>query len=121
MSLRLAEAIRIGSKDTEQCFGVSYDEAFMMRHSRIATTKPTRPVATCALGAASHALAQQTGYYGVLDSPFPELERQVIAPCHCETIVPGGLTYGSLGHAIVHLNDHHHWTRERIADWVAQQ
>lgn len=24
----------------------------------------------------------------------------------------------TLGSVIIHLNDHHHWTRERIADWL---
>lgn len=55
--------------------------------------------------------------------------------CTLEAAIAAGYRYEKPGHVVacpacqgnnsrgiesivVHLNDHHHWTRERIADWV---
>lgn len=36
-------------------------------------------------------------------------------PCSCYSLAP---TKSTLANCIVHLNDSHEWTRERIADWL---
>lgn len=56
-------------------------------------------------------LPSMTNAYLGLNESFPILKRSVELPCEC-------MWSWSLMHAIQHMNDDHHWTRERIADWV---
>ena len=101
--VELAEAIRHGAVDRpEQAFG-SY---FVGRR------------ASCALGAAyegMYLLPREAG--GVrpvhLERLFDCLEYTLRS---CPEGCKKRLTLASM---ILHLNDDHHWTRERIAQWVA--
>lgn len=49
---------------------------------------------------------------------FPELEAlRPDPPCGCNDAELGGTV--TLYWLIIHLNDRHKWSRDRIADWVA--
>lgn len=91
--MRLSEAIRLGAMLKPQAFGI-YDDG----------------VGTCALGAAAMAMGR---FYP--DIVFSQ-EFQVLIDrkrCHeCGYVAHTG------GATVAHLNDHHRWTRERIADWI---
>ena len=91
--MKLSEAIRLGAMLHPQCFGGYYT-----------TDGEGRVHATCALEAAARA-----GYRD---------DRTVLLrPAHCPAC---GLGWTEALRAVVaHLNDHHMWTREAIADWVA--
>src|SRR5687767_10987425 len=118
----LAKAIRLGSARRPQCFGSYFDERG----------------GSCALGAA---------YDGMYDLPRQAREPGEIVPRHLERLfhcledivkrcpeaaepsLPEGLRGAAaaemscrkrlpLGAMIVHLNDDHGWTRERIAEWL---
>ena len=99
MSFRLAECIRIGSKETKQCTGMFF---------QYLEDKVTH---SCALGAAALGALGTSGEYisySVLEEVFPELERRVVI----DDLQP------KLFRAIEILNDQKKWTREQIADWV---
>lgn len=99
--MRLSDAIRLGAMLRPQAFrGLFADHG------------------SCALGAALDAIGAGIDLGGRY--PLDRFEgapaiREVEIPCRCPWYM-GGLP---LDTAIVHLNDSHHWTRERIADWVA--
>lgn len=87
--MKLSEAIRIGSTLAPQGFG---------RYKDVAGR-------TCALGAAQAASALRNEIVENGSECAP-------SPCECYgTIYP-------VESVIIHLNDHHRWTREQIADWV---
>ncbi len=44
--------------------------------------------------------------------------NSVMANCPAPSKPSGGCASGSLAVMIQHLNDHHRWTREQIADWL---
>lgn len=91
--LRLSEAIRLGSLLHPQAYGHFLGDT------------------TCAFGAALEAI----GGLKENDSlPWPDLMGQV-ATC------PVCVQRNSLINIVMHLNDHHHWLRERIADWVEER
>lgn len=99
----LAEAIRFGARQRpEQAFG----EYYQGRH------------ASCALGAAYEGLYRLPEEVGQLhpkrlDRLFDCLEGTIRScPEGCKKRL-------SLAAMIIHLNDDHHWDRERIAAWVA--
>jgi len=99
----LADAILHGAESRpEQAFG----DYFVGRQ------------ASCALGAAYEGMyklpRQVEGVRPLrLDRLFDCLEGTLrTCPEGCKKRV-------ALGSMILHLNDDHHWTRERIADWVA--
>lgn len=85
---------------------------------------------TCALGAAYNAVGilQALGETdmvakrkALIESRFPGILCSVRYSCPCEGAArrsecsePRTLTQ-----TVTHLNDHHFWTRERIASWVA--
>jgi hypothetical protein len=99
MRSRLSQAILTGSAMTEQAF----DEFFDPKGN------------TCALGAAAKAIGDSAFTYRV-SIYWPWLKddtRLHKCPAYC----PGSGLYQ--WQMIVHLNDYHHWTRERIAEWVA--
>ena len=110
--MKLSEAIRAGAKLRPQGF----EDFFTM------TAKPKNDVddsvfASCALGAA---------YEAVEGRILPTLsgrsviglfqEKMGIDLNTCEFEHP--FSYMPLFNTIVHLNDVHQWTREKIADWV---
>ena len=109
MSFRLAEAIRIGSKEVPQCAGfVFYD-----RDGKIASA--------CALGAAAIVIGALVDYksceslaaYNALRDAFPELTAHRSPPPSAPF-----LQNWTLLNQIIWLNDCTDWTREQIADWV---
>lgn len=95
MAIRLSEAMRLGAMMDKQHFG---DYFLRARSGEV--------LASCALGAASRG--------GFTYDPIRILQKQVACPV-C------GIEARTLRSIIVHLNDHHRWTREQIADWVEIQ
>lgn len=122
--MKLSEAILKGSKGTDQCFG-------QLACSGPASTEfysffGSYVRYTCALGSAFVAVAgsweeanelyQKCGNAAVervLMDRFPILNRQVLLPYPLHG--PGVM---NLKKAIIYLNDHARWKRERIAEWV---
>ncbi len=110
--MKLSEAIRLGAMMKPQAFGTWFDGE-----------------GTCATGAALDAM----GFLGNPEAfPSREIEEVLIAPylaspqfkrhsaelggnrkrpCRCNG-------KDGVGPIMVHLNNRHRWTRERIADWV---
>ena len=93
MKLKLSEAIRLGGLLHPQCFG-----------NYLKTDRQWRIVATCALEGATRA-----GYHDDVDF--------LLTPAEC----PVCLRIEAVRIIVAHLNDHHRWTREAIADWVQVQ
>jgi hypothetical protein len=104
--MRLSEAIRLGSMIRPQAFGAAFEDG-----------------KSCAIGAAADAVgllnttrnsAQEWSFFDVLartSSSLGHKQEAACPACHTsETIW--------LPSIIVHLNDHHKWTREQIADWI---
>jgi hypothetical protein len=85
------------------------------------TTRPMKSLliagdAACALGAAAVAIGRPS-YIGV-EHAFPWIDGG--DRFDCPACGPRGIDLRSSAEVIiVHLNDCHDWTRERIADWVA--
>ncbi len=99
--LSLADAIRVGCSMSPQAVGTWYDE----------TTGGTCVLSAALMGLGLFDLFRCGGEHpqDILTRYFPILKT------HATT--PEGLS-GDLGFLMVQLNDHHGWTRERIADWV---
>lgn len=91
--MKLSEAMMLGTLMTQQAFGEFIAEG-----------------RACALGAAG--LALDCKYFGALLIKVPWIGnvQQNCPECGSGFYVGG---------AVVCLNDNHHWTRERIAGWVA--
>ena len=87
----LSEAIRLGAKLGPQAFGKLHDE---------------NTQGTCAIGAAFQVLGE-----------FRSEHQWCVAkiPIRCPDC---GREKKKIYHIITHLNDHHRWSREAIADWV---
>ena len=112
-TMKLSEAIRLGAMLKPQAFG------------GVNSTK-----GTCALGAAFEAAGLPIQYGAVvgglnsrshLGSPTWHV---VVPPAWFDlgqqiTTCPECSFNNAISEVIPHLNDHHKWTRERIADWVA--
>src|SRR5690348_3552204 len=94
--MKLSEAIRLGATLRPQGFG-----------RFIADGK------SCAWGAAYEAIGSEGGPTAVDPS---EWFWFYTIPFNCPEC---GADERKTGDVIIHLNDFHHWTRERIADWVA--
>jgi hypothetical protein len=90
--MKLNEAIRLGAMLHPQGFG-----------SYATTNLNGRVLATCTIGA-----ARMAGFSSFFNW------RRAAPPIWCPECV--GLR--DLGSTIIHLNDDHCWTRERIADWL---
>jgi hypothetical protein len=106
--MKLSEAIRLGAMLRAQGFG------------RLYTPATGR---TCALGAAADAvgaLVVNVGEYG-----FDVVRAKVPIEWFWATKTNVSCPVRRCGYAnraegvVMHLNDSHGWTRERIADWVA--
>lgn len=96
--MRLSEAIRLGAMLGPQNFGTYSDGD-----------------ATCAIGA-----ARSAGGDDMMLSFF-QIEHHLDSRCpECGDIAASSWCDGKRVrvNVIPHLNDHHRWTRERIADWV---
>lgn len=91
-TLRLSEAIKLGSMLRPQAFWENFTA-----------------IGSCAIGAGLEAVGKRWDY---ATSIWPWLN----APQACPEC---GVEHERGGWVITHLNDIHHWTRERIADWVA--
>lgn len=111
--MRLSDAMRLGAALRPQAFGHLH-----RHHVREGQT-------TCAMGAAAEAIgllrfdetgaALQTTDQSIdhsLRRVWPWLLKQ---QCHCGVCPVTGMALA----VILHLNDHHRWTREAIAQWVA--
>jgi hypothetical protein len=98
----LADAIRAGARRGPQCFGAYFDD-----HG-----------GSCALGAAYDGMYLIPREHGVvipkhLERLFRCLDEVLkTCPVGCQKRLP-------LASMIVHLNDDHQWSREQIADWLA--
>lgn len=99
MTMRLSEAIYLGSKLHKQAFRAYYN-----------VNNKSEVTSTCAFGAAMVAVGElcHVGHATVL---WPWINNRVKCP-HC-----GGERAAK--NIIMELNDSHRWSRERIADWVA--
>lgn len=95
--MKLSEAIRLGAMLKPQGFGI-YSK-------RLGTA--------CALDAAS--LAVSHGDEWMASRSLDSFHNADVPLCP----VCGNYASGKLLGTIVHFNDTHRWTRERIADWVA--
>jgi hypothetical protein len=96
--LRLSEAIRLGAMMKPQrgilpTWGAKYGEGY------------------CALEAAAVAVSSTANLLSIRDL-WPWVLSKAKCPYSC------GFEFDVEG-AVGHLNDHHRWTREQIADWVA--
>ena len=100
--LKLSEAIRLGSMLHPQGFGKWWDGK-----------------GTCAIGAAARAI----GIRVELGEHFRTRRHIDVWPWAWDEIIKSCpvCSRGPVhtAHIIVHLNDQHRWTRERIAEWVA--
>lgn len=94
--MKLSEAIRLGAMLKPQSF---YDYEIAG--------------GTCAIGAALDAIGALSSFDD--DAEFFPILRREQRDVQCPACRQW-LSYAS--GVIVHLNDAHHWTRERIADWV---
>lgn len=95
--MRLSEAIRLGATMKPQVFGLYKSER-----------------GTCAMGAAADAIGADE-YYQVYFTWLSIITFINQMPCP-ECGAP--FDAARAGMMIVHLNDTHRWTRERIADFV---
>ena len=100
-NLKLSEAIQLGAMLAPQGFERYKEDG-----------------RTCALGAACEAIA---GSPLDVASRWPFCKQQTRCPACSWWFLLFVFTLGrtSVERVIVHLNDDHRWTRERIADWVA--
>jgi len=101
--MKLYEAIRLGAMiHPQQGFNqnYTYDE-------------DGNVVASCALGAATTAVGLEQMALGFQDV----LDLLTVCPSMNHPIP----MIRSIRNTIIHLNDHHHWTREAIADWLERE
>lgn len=77
---------------------------------------------SCAMGAAMDAIGR-IGRGTEATRTWPWLDAAKVQCPKCGAIYNrrwvDGQRLGGYVYVIAHLNDHHRWTRERIADWVA--
>jgi hypothetical protein len=105
--MRLSAAIRLGAKTGPQVFGMLEDA-----HD-----------GTCALGAARRVVGSDAYYkifadlFSLYDFPIPS-ECSGDSSCLCQEFRDVATKTRSFINFVAHLNDHHEWTRERIADYV---
>ena len=132
--MRLSEAMRLGAMLRPQAFGA----VFKVHEG------PDGPViASCATGAVNEGAGLRTvklsessgevlihlgpasaGGQPVVEQWSELLERVVVCPeLGCDgkdqySVMHSIPLHFDVSRAIIHLNDFHRWTRERIADWV---
>ena len=93
MTLRLSEAIRLGSMIRPQAFGILFDNT-----------------GSCAWGAAQEAIGMQGENWADLPSEWRDLWIESHSWLQCNKMFDIRM--------IAHLNDDHRWNREQIADFV---
>lgn len=93
--MKLSEAIRVGSEKRPQGFGASFKNGH-----------------TCAIGAAMDAIGHADNDYTKVLDYFPITHLYVTSPETGQSVVM--LT------ALRELNDEYRWTREQIANFVAE-
>ena len=114
--MKLYEAIRLGSMLHPQTF--DHLEEFRRVYSPnplIGVRKIV--VATCAMGAAFKALGI-TNETEVPNEWRSEEEVSVSCPTKSDEVSYCGDPDCSMSDMVMHLNDTHRWTREKIADWL---
>jgi hypothetical protein len=113
--MKLSEAIRLGALLRRQGFGNYFDVVPGAEGS-------------CAMGAALEACGYDREQVALRGRPTELLEslwpwagaHETTCPIACERWAQDyGMRTDAVRAVIAHLNDHHRWTRERIADWVA--
>ncbi len=101
----LSEAMLLGAMLSKQCFG-------RLTYSKRGPDGEVSVIRACALGSALHAAGavsrRNPARY------FQVLNHVVHGPCECPNYYYGY----TVESAVIHLNDTHKWTRERIAAWV---
>lgn len=105
--MKLSEAIRLGSMLKPQAFGSYRADG-----------------GTCAMGAAIDAIGGLVA--GKSDEVWPIVAQGPAVCPECADVIhrhhhpynPYVVVCNPTGAMIIHLNDDHRWTRERIADWV---
>lgn len=110
-SMELSEAIKAGAKRRPQVFG-----------GMVGRPLDATETGTCAVGAACEAVGalviapgRVEMHHAAAYRALPMLRQRVeTLPCGCESV----RNPGTMETAIAHLNDYHHWPRERIAAWV---
>lgn len=103
--LKLSEAIRLGAMLKPQAFGKAF---VFVKFGELGS---------CALGAAEDAI--NGPIYEASDGGAKQLEVYERYSLNKQRRdCPSCDRPGRLSDVIVHLNDDHQWTRERIADWV---
>lgn len=80
---------------------------------------------SCAVGAGLEAMGHlkeppdctrsELAAYHVAEVAYPYLENREACPAACSDY------RDTLTNVLWHLNDHHHWTREAIADWLESE
>lgn len=111
--MRLSEAIRLGSMLKPQAFGPP--GAMLQSVSK-----------TCALAAAAEAIGLEhlnvySPQWQALFKPTTDTFACPVGELVCHGWPGQPATLANLWpvvSVVAHLNDHHHWTREQIADWV---
>lgn len=108
--MKLSEAIRLGAMKRPQAFGVLFHR---------------REGSTCAWGAALDAIGtldkilvgmNEQQQQDLIRASFPDVHKWGMMMCpSCPT---SWLTYRTALDTLIHLNDRHEWSRQRIADWV---
>lgn len=126
--MKLSEAISLGATLRPQYFGATRGK---VRAGFLGLFKVD---ATCAWGAAFEAancrfemIQDDNSLSTRVLHPAGSLVNTVMVPaswgpvirhsCACPDC---GAGYGTVSHLITHLNDHHRWTRERIAGFVGE-
>lgn len=96
--MRLSEAIRLGAMLKPQAYG------------------PFSSIGSCALRAACDAVGIHDRLEGLFNYSELAVHFPLLRTLHQSCPVCG--RRDDLMFVSYHLNDAHHWTRERIADWV---
>lgn len=97
--MKLSDAIRLGAMLRPQDYG------------------ELTGIGSCVLQAAAEAIGSYPTY-GVALERWDWITTEVGAPLCCPSGC-GTISQSPQWMMASHLNDYHHWTRERIADWVA--
>lgn len=107
--MRLSEAIRLGAMLRPQEYSVLFD---------VSTGR------SCALGAAAEAIGmlditETNRFVNGVKAPQAWMWVKRIAACpECGPMFACHYDKRDVQSVIIHLNNQHRWTRERIADWV---
>lgn len=117
--MRLSEAILLGALLKPQGFH-QYDEAHSCALRAAMEAAGIAPLTfTCWRQEKRHYID-----YAALEQRFPILQRKASEPDDlrwADDVGSSEVLHSEILHIIWRLNDTAHWSRERIADWVAEQ